>query len=102
MLGKAILNESGSVANNIELDPLDWVCKNCFNAIVYPRASGERQSKYVLTCYEVLEHASDVLDGDGACMISNLMDMYKDLVMMGVFVKTNMKVSERSLRLNFQ
>ena len=30
MLGKVILKESGSASNNMELDPLNWVCKNCF------------------------------------------------------------------------
>ena len=77
MLGKPVLNESGSATNNIELDPFDWVCENCFNAIVYPRTSGKRQSKYVLTRSKVLEHALVVLHADEACMISNLMDMYR-------------------------
>ena len=30
MLGKVILKESGSASNNMELDPLNWICENCF------------------------------------------------------------------------
>ena len=80
MLGKAILDSSGSSTNNTEINPLDWVCEDCYNAILYPRVSGKRQGKYALARNKVLEHAMEVLRADGACMIKNIMDMYRNLV----------------------
>ena len=80
MLEKVILKESGSASNNIELDLLDWICENCFNAIVYPSSSGKWQSKYILAHNKILEHALEDLHADGVCMINTLMDMYRDYV----------------------
>ena len=70
MLGKELLKELGPCTSEYsEVGVRDWVCESCFNAVVYPRSSTRRQSKYALARSEILEHALRALHTDGACMI---------------------------------
>ena len=82
MLGKELLKELGSCASNYsEVGLQDWVCESCFNAVVYPRSSTRRQSKYALARSETLEDALRALHTDGACMIKNILHAYENKVM---------------------
>ena len=54
------------------LDPVDWVCKKC------SVKSHVQESKFASPRKEILEHALQVLENDGALIISHLIKQYKN------------------------
>ena len=80
MLGKTLLDSLGSLKEEYDVLPDDWICGGCFTSAVYPNNSGCKSHKFASARDEASDYTLKTLEEDGACLAKCIMDKYKELL----------------------
>ena len=88
--GQSFLVKIGSQTCEHDIDRSGWLCDECFGL------RAVRQGKYQAIRHEVLEDTLKVLADKGACMIKDVMNLYKSKILDKHKCTMNVKVIGRS------
>lgn len=79
-IGLNLRNSMGNPSAIEGIRDTDWVCENCFKALVFPKPVQNKHHRFEEAHTKVLDYAVKVLDADRTCMIKSLIDLYKSHV----------------------
>ena len=80
MLGKSLLDVLGSLREDSEILPNDWICGGCFNSAIYLNNIGHTTHKLASARDGASDYTLKILEEDGACLAKRVMDKYKALI----------------------
>ena len=80
LLGKTLLEELGSLKEDSDVLPDDWICGECFNSAIYPNNNGCKTHRFASARDEASDYTLKILREDGACLAKCVMDKYKELI----------------------
>ena len=77
-LGQKLLELLGPLKDDYDLAPNDWVCIKCYKDVGFPKSNtGNNRSRFSQIRHEILESIIKIIDSDGACLIKDIVNMYK-------------------------